>query len=435
MRMPDIIRKKQLGEELSQEEIAFFVSGYTSGKVGDDQAAAFCMAIWFNGMTNRETGDLTLAMAASGETVDLSSIAGIKVDKHSSGGVADTTTIALAPLVAACGGKVAKMSGRGLGHTGGTLDKLESIPGYNVHQSMEDFVRIVNSCGASVIGQTASLAPADRKLYALRDVTATMDTMPLLASSIMSKKLAAGSDCILLDVKWGSGAFMSTSQGAAELARIMVDIGKHAGKSTKAYVTDMNQPLGNAVGNALEIQEALEILRNERTSGALRELIVLLASEMLVMGEIFPNFEKAQGAVLRALESGAALEKFQEMITLHGGNPRVCEDLSLLPRAAKILPVKAEASGYLVGMNAESLGIASVMLGAGRERKEDAVDPAVGFWMCKRLGDFVEKGEPLAEFHVNHRKNEEAAVRLFLDALTLGEEPPEVLPLVVEEVV
>jgi pyrimidine-nucleoside phosphorylase len=322
-----------------------------------------------------------------------------------------------------------------LGHTGGTLDKLESIPGYNVHQSMEDFVRIVNSCGASVIGQTASLAPADRKLYALRDVTATMDTMPLLASSIMSKKLAAGSDCILLDVKWGSGAFMSTSQGAAELARIMVDIGKHAGKSTKAYVTDMNQPLGNAVGNALEIQEALEILRNERTSGALRELIVLLASEMLVMGEIFPNFEKAQGAVLRALESGAALEKFQEMITLHGGNPRVCEDLSLLPRAAKILPVKAEASGYLVGMNAESLGIASVMLGAGRERKEDAVDPAVGFWMCKRLGDFVEKGEPLAEFHVNHRKNEEAAVRLFLDALTLGEEPPEVLPLVVEEVV
>jgi pyrimidine-nucleoside phosphorylase len=424
--MPDIIRKKQLGEELSPEEIAFFVSGYTSESIGDDQAAAFCMAVWFNGMTSRETGDLTLAMAASGETVDLSSISGIKVDKHSSGGVADTTTIALAPLVAACGGKVAKMSGRGLGHTGGTLDKLEAIPGYNVHQSMEDFVRIVNSCGASVIGQTASLAPADGKLYALRDVTATVDTMPLIASSIMSKKLAAGSDRILLDVKWGSGAFMPT--------RIMVDIGKHAGRSTRAYVTDMNQPLGNAVGNALEIQEALEILRNERTSGALRELILLLASEMLVMGEIFPNFEEAHGAVQRALESGAALKKFQEMITLHGGDPRVCEDLSLLPRAARIFPVKAEASGYLTEMNAESLGITSVMLGAGRERKGDAVDLAVGFWMCKRLGDFVEKGEPLAEFHVNHRKNEEAAVRLFLDALTLGEEPPEALPLVAEDV-
>jgi pyrimidine-nucleoside phosphorylase len=432
--MPDIIRKKQLGEELSPEEIAFFVSGYTSESIGDDQAAAFCMAVWFNGMTSRETGDLTLAMAASGETVDLSSISGIKVDKHSSGGVADTTTIALAPLVAACGGKVAKMSGRGLGHTGGTLDKLEAIPGYNVHQSMEDFVRIVNSCGASVIGQTASLAPADGKLYALRDVTATVDTMPLIASSIMSKKLAAGSDRILLDVKWGSGAFMPTPRKAAELARIMVNIGKHAGRSTKAYVTDMNQPLGNAVGNALEIQEALEILRNERTTGALRELILLLASEMLVMGEIFPNFEEAQGAVLRALESGAALEKFQEMIALHGGDPRVCEDLSLLPRAGKIFSVKAEASGYLTEMNAESLGIASVMLGAGRERKGDAVDLAVGFWMCKRLGDFVEKGEPLAEFHVNHRKNEEAAVRLFLDALTLGEEPPEALPLVAEDV-
>ena len=392
------------------------------------------MAIWFNGMTSRETGDLTLAMAASGDMVDLSSISGIKVDKHSSGGVADTTTIALAPLVAACGGKVAKMSGRGLGHTGGTLDKLEAIPGYNVHQSMEDFVRIVNSCGASVIGQTASLAPADGKLYALRDVTATVDSMPLIASSIMSKKLAAGSDRILLDVKWGSGAFMPTPQKAAELARIMVDIGKHAGRSTKAYVTDMNQPLGNAVGNALEIQEALEILRNERTSGALRELILLLASNMLVMGEMYSNFEGAERAVLGALESGAALKKFQEMITLHGGNPRVCEDFSLLPRAAKIFPVKAEVSGYLVGMNAESLGIASVMLGAGRERKGDPVDLAVGFWMRKRLGDFVEKGEPLAEFHVNDRKNEEAAVRLFLDALTLGEEPSEVLPLVAEGV-
>jgi len=434
MRMPDIIRKKQLGKELSREEIHFFVSGYTSGSIGDDQAAAFCMVIWFNGMTNRETGDLTLAMAASGETVDLSSIPGIKVDKHSSGGVADTTTIVLAPLVAACGGKVAKMSGRGLGHTGGTLDKLEAIPGYNVHQNMKDFVRIVNTCGASLIGQTGSLAPADGKLYALRDVTSSVDSMPLLASSIMSKKLAAGSDQILLDVKWGSGAFLPVLEDATELARIMVEIGKHADKPTKALVTDMNQPLGNAVGNALEIREALEILRNECTSGALRELIVLLAVEMLGMGEVFSEPSKAERAVLGALESGRALEKFQEMIALHGGNPRVCTDLSLLPRAAKIFPVKAETSGYLTRMNTYDLGIAAGMLGAGREHKEDAVDPAVGFWMHKRLGDFVEKGESLAEFHVNHTRNEAAAVRLFLDSLTLGEEPPEECPLVAERV-
>ena len=430
MRMPDIIRKKQIREELSREEIDFFVSGYTSGSIGDDQAAAFCMAIWFNGMTNRETGDLTLAMAASGETVDLSSIPGIKVDKHSSGGVADTTTIVLAPLVAACGGKVAKMSGRGLGHTGGTLDKLEAIPGYNVHQSMEDFVRIVNTCGASLIGQTGSLAPADGKLYALRDVIAAVDSMPLIASSIMSKKLAAGSDKILLDVKWGSGAFMPVLEDAAELARIMVEIGKHAGKPTKALVTDMNQPLGNAVGNALEIREALEILRNECTSGALRELIVILSVEMLGMGEVFSDSSKAERAVLGTLESGSALRKFREMIALHGGNPRVCEDLSLLPRAKKIFPVKAEGSGYLTRMNTYDLGIVAGMLGAGRERKEDPVDPAVGFWMRKRLGDFVEKGEPLGEFHVNSTKNEEAAVRLFLESLVLEEEPPKALPLV-----
>ncbi|HPQ38352.1 MAG TPA: thymidine phosphorylase, partial [Synergistaceae bacterium] len=374
------------------------------------------------------------AMADSGDTVDLSSIAGIKVDKHSSGGVADTTTIVLAPLVAACGGKVAKMSGRGLGHTGGTLDKLESIPGYNVHQSMEDFARIVNMCGASVIGQTASLAPADGKLYALRDVTSTVDSMPLIASSIMSKKLAAGSDKILLDVKWGTGAFLPALESAVELARIMVEIGKHAKKPTKALVTDMNQPLGNAVGNALEIREALQILRNEIRTGALRELVLLLAEEMLVMGEIYPNLRKAQEGALEALESGKALEKFGEIIALHGGNPGICEDDSLLPRASEIVPVKAEKSGYLVGMNTSSLGIAAGMLGAGRERKGDPVDPAVGFWMHRRLGDFVERGELLAEFHVNDPRNKEAALELFLDSLLLGEEPPEELSLVAERV-
>ncbi|MCK5156174.1 MAG: thymidine phosphorylase, partial [Spirochaetales bacterium] len=253
MRIPDIIRKKQLNQKLTKEEIDYFVTGYTSGEIGDDQAAALSMAIWFNSMDSRETADLTMAMARSGDQVNLSAIKGIKVDKHSSGGVADTTTIAVAPIVAACGGLLAKMSGRGLGHSGGTLDKLESIPGYNVYQEMDDFIRIVNTCGTSVIGQTASLAPADKKLYSLRDVTSTVDTMPLIASSIMSKKLAAGSDRILLDVKWGNGAFMPTVSKAVKLANIMVAIGRHAGKPTRAMVTDMNQPLGNAVGNALEV--------------------------------------------------------------------------------------------------------------------------------------------------------------------------------------
>ncbi|PIE55461.1 MAG: thymidine phosphorylase [Dethiosulfovibrio peptidovorans] len=429
MRMPEIIRAKQMGGELSRKEIDFFVEEYTRSRIGDDQAAALCMAIWFQGMNARETGDLTLAMVNSGDSVDLSAIPGIKVDKHSSGGVADTTTIAVAPLVAACGGVVAKMSGRGLGHSGGTLDKLESIPGYKVYQEMDDFFRIVDACGASVIGQTASLAPADKKLYALRDVTSTVDSMPLIASSIMSKKLAAGSDRILLDVKWGSGAFMPDVTSAKQLARIMVEIGYHGGKPTKALVTDMNQPLGNAVGNALEIMEAVEILRDEN-HGDLRNLVVLLATEMLVMGEVFGDSPTAEKAVLRALKDGRALEKFQEMIELHGGDPRVCGDFSRLPKARRIVPVPARRSGYVCAMDTAALGTASVLLGAGRERKEDAIDPAVGFWMKVRLGDFVERGDALAEFHVNDRINEEAAERLFVNGIILGDQRPDLGSLV-----
>lgn len=431
MRIPDIIRNKQLNKKLTKEEIEYFVKGYTSGEIGDDQAAALCMAIWFNSMDSRETADLTIAMAHSGDQVDLSAIKGIKVDKHSSGGVADTTTIAVAPIVAACGGLLAKMSGRGLGHSGGTLDKLESIPGYNVYQEMNDFIRIVNTCGASVIGQTASLAPADKKLYSLRDVTSTVDTMPLIASSIMSKKLAAGSDRILLDVKWGNGAFMPTVTEAVNLAQIMVDIGMHAGKPTRAMVTDMNQPLGNAVGNALEVIEAIEILRGD-TGGDLKDLITALSVEILVMGEIFNNRSEAGKAVENSISSGSALQKLHEMIELHGGDPRVCDNPDLLPKAARVCPVYAGSSGFITGMATDSIGISTVMLGAGRERKEDSIDPAVGLWLKKRIGDRVEKGEALAEFHINDRKNEQEAMDLFLRSVHIGENKPERLPLVVE---
>ena len=433
MRIPDIIRNKQLNNKLTKEEIDYFVQGYTSGEVGDDQAAALCMAIWFNSMDSRETADLTIAMAQSGDKVDLSGIKGIKVDKHSSGGVADTTTIAVAPIVAACGGLLAKMSGRGLGHSGGTLDKLESISGYNVYQEMADFIRIVNTCGASVIGQTASLAPADKKLYSLRDVTSTVDTMPLIASSIMSKKLAAGSDRILLDVKWGNGAFMPTVAEAVNLAQIMVDIGIHAGKPTRAMVTDMNQPLGNAVGNALEVIEAIEILRGE-TEGDLKDLIIALSVEILVMGEIFSSRSAAEQAVKNSISSGSAIRKLQEMIELHGGDPRVCEDLELLPKATRILSVSADSSGFIIGMETDAIGISTVMLGAGREKKEDSVDPAVGLWLKKRIGDRVEKGEPLAEFHINDRKNEQEAMDLFLRSIHIGEVQPEILPLIVKTI-
>ena len=433
MRIPDIIRKKQLNQKLTKEEIDYFITGYTSGEIGDDQAAALCMAIWFNSMDSRETADLTMAMARSGDQVDLSAINGIKVDKHSSGGVADTTTIAVAPIVAACGGLLAKMSGRGLGHSGGTLDKLESIPGYNVYQEMADFIRIVNTCGTSVIGQTASLAPADKKLYSLRDVTSTVDTMPLIASSIMSKKLAAGSDRILLDVKWGNGAFMPTVPKAVKLANIMVAIGRHAGKPTRAMVTDMNQPLGNAVGNALEVIEAVEILRGD-TIGDLKDLIIALSVEILVMGEIFSKRLDAEQAAANSISSGSAIIKLQEMIELHGGDPRICENLTILPKAKRIIPVCADSSGYITGMETDSIGISTVMLGAGREKKNDIIDHAVGLWLKKRIGERVEKGETLAEFHINDTTNEQEAINLFLRSIHIGTELPKQLPLIVETI-
>lgn len=431
MRIPDLIRKKQHGESLTAAEIDFFVQGYAAGTVPDYQASALCMAIWFNGMDKEETAELTMSMARSGDQVDLSSISGIKVDKHSSGGVADTTTIAVAPLVAACGGKVAKMSGRGLMHSGGTLDKLEAIPGYNVNQDMADFSRIVNTCGASIIGQTANLVPADKKLYSLRDVTSTVDSMPLIASSIMSKKLASGSDKILLDVKWGNGAFMEKLDDATALAQIMVDIGKHAGKPTIAMVTDMNQPLGNAVGNALEVMEAIEILRGE-CEGDLKDLIMELSAQILVMGEVLKDRETAMQRLHEVIANGAAIEKLKEIIRLHGGDPLVCDDFSRLPTASKIIPVRAPADGYIARMDTDEIGMSTVMIGAGREKKSDSIDAAVGCWMKKRLGDKVSKGDVLAEFHVNDEKNVEAALDRFLAAVHIEERPVERGPLIVK---
>jgi pyrimidine-nucleoside phosphorylase len=421
MRITDIIRNKQLGKMLSSEEIDYFIRGYTEGTVPDYQAAALCMSIWFNGMSEKETADLTMAMANSGDQIDLSDIDGITVDKHSSGGVADTTTIAVAPLVAACGGIVAKMSGRGLMHSGGTIDKLESIPGYRVNQTMERFVEIVNTCGASIIGQSADLAPADKQLYALRDVTSTVDSLPLIASSIMSKKLASGCDKILLDVKWGTGAFMHSVEDAVRLARTMTSIGEHAGIPTRALVTDMNQPLGNAVGNALEVEEAIRILRGEIT-GDLDELIRELSAQMLMLSDVYETREQALDAVQSAVESGKAARKLEQMIELHGGNPAVVEDLSLLPKAKQTVSLRAETSGYVTSMQTDEIGMAAVIIGAGREKKGDPIDPAVGCWLKKRIGDPVEKGEELVRFYVNDTSNVDAALMRCADALHIGEE-------------
>jgi pyrimidine-nucleoside phosphorylase len=421
MRITDIIRNKQLGKMLSSEEIDYFIRGYTEGTVPDYQAAALCMSIWFNGMSEKETADLTMAMANSGDQIDLSNIDGITVDKHSSGGVADTTTIAVAPLVAACGGIVAKMSGRGLMHSGGTIDKLESIPGYRVNQPMERFVEIVNTCGASIIGQSADLAPADKQLYALRDVTSTVDSLPLIASSIMSKKLASGCDKILLDVKWGTGAFMHSVEDAVRLARTMTSIGEHAGIPTRALVTDMNQPLGNAVGNALEVEEAIRILRGEIT-GDLDELIRELSAQMLMLSDVYETREQALDAVQSAVESGKAARKLEQMIELHGGNPAVVEDLSLLPKAKQTVSLRAETSGYVTSMQTDEIGMAAVIIGAGREKKGDPIDPAVGCWLKKRIGDPVEKGEELVRFYVNDTSNVDAALMRCADALHIGEE-------------
>ncbi|MBN2509495.1 MAG: thymidine phosphorylase [Spirochaetales bacterium] len=429
MTVTDLIQKKRDRGTLSRQEIDYLVSGYVGGSIPDYQMSAFLMAVWFNGMDHDETAGLTTAMMNSGDVVDLSALPGIKVDKHSTGGVADTTTLVAAPVVAACGGTVAKMSGRGLGHTGGTLDKLESIPGLSVSWDMAGFTRIVRDCGLSVIGQTANLVPADKMLYALRDVTATVDNISLIASSIMSKKLASGSDAIVLDVKTGSGAFMKGFDQAMALASEMVSIGRHAGKNTMALVTDMSQPLGNAVGNALEVQEAIEILSGFH-KGDLLTVSRALAARMLMVSGLAEEEDGAEQKVDEAISSGRALEKLKAMIEAQGGDPRVCDDVTLLPRAKKRLKIEAPADGYVHAMDTAEIGMAALLLGAGRRTKTDTIDPAVGIWMQKRLGDRVETGEILGEFHVNNEAALEESVERFLKAVHIQKGPATVPALI-----
>ncbi|GAB6182149.1 pyrimidine-nucleoside phosphorylase [Desulfotomaculum defluvii] len=422
MRMVDIILKKRRGQELSSEEIEFFVQGYTQDHIPDYQAAAFLMAAFFQGLSPRETGDLTISMARSGDQADLSGIPGIKVDKHSTGGVGDKVTLILGPLVAAAGVPVAKMSGRGLGHTGGTIDKLESIPGFQVTMDNQSFLHQVKEIKLAVVAQTGHLAPADKKLYALRDVTATVDSIPLIAASVMSKKIAAGADAIVLDVKVGSGAFMKNSAEAFVLARTMVEIGHHLGRQTVALVTDMDQPLGFAIGNALEVKEAIETLRGNGPAD-LKEICIHLGSEMLNLAGI----EKDKFAARRMLEDllakGSALKKFQEFVRAQGGNPSVVDNPSLLPHASLIHPVTSLFEGYVKEIQSEQVGVAAMWLGAGRTTKESNIDLSAGLVLRKKIGDYVHKGEVIAELHYNDNKEIAKASDLLSQAYVLQSEP------------
>lgn len=416
MRMYDIILKKRNGEELTDDEIAFFIDGYTKGEIPDYQASALMMAIFYKGMTDRETVCLTDRMAHSGDTVDLSRFGEMSVDKHSTGGVGDKTSLIVAPIVASLGGKVTKMSGRGLGHTGGTVDKLESISGYNTSLSPDAFLSQVERVGMAIIGQTGNLTPADKKLYALRDVTATVDSIPLITSSIMSKKIAAGSHNIVLDVKVGSGAFMKTPRDAEILAEKMVQIGKACGRNIAAVITDMDSPLGNNVGNALEVAETVSVLKNEK-KGDLRDVSVALATEMvsLVFGLAHDEAEKK---VVAAIEDGSAFEKMKEWIAAQGGDVSQIEDTSLLPRANFGFDVLSDADGYITEMNAEEIGKASVMLGAGRASKEDKIDYAAGIVIHKKVGDEVKKGDLIATLYYNNGSPDNAA-KCYLSALKI----------------
>jgi len=429
MHMIDVITRKKLGQALTREEIEFFVKGAADGSVPDYQLAALLMAIRLNGMTPEETTQLTLAMAHSGDMVNLDAIPGIPVDKHSTGGVGDTTTLVLAPLVAACGAPVAKMSGRGLGHTGGTLDKMESIKGLSIEMDEEAFIAQVQKIGLAVIGQSGELAPADKTLYALRDVTATVDSLPLIASSIMSKKLASGAKAIVLDVKTGSGAIMQTLEGSIELAQAMVKIGELAGRPTAALVTGMGQPLGTHVGNALEVKDAIDVLSG-RTKGALLTVALALGSHMLVAAGVTDDLKDAENRLTAALESGAGLEKLKAMIAAQGGDPACCDDVSLLPQAPIIRPVCAPQKGYLESMDTQALGLAAQAMGAGRMVKTDVIDPAVGFVMHKRIGDAVSPDAPLFTLHARDEASFEKAKRDILAAMRFSPVPVEPEPLI-----
>ncbi len=404
MRMYDLIIKKRNGEELSTEEINYFIEKYTSGDVEDYQASALLMAIFFKKMNMRETVDLTKAMMHSGDVIDLTAIEGIKVDKHSTGGVGDTTTLVLAPLIASCGVPVAKMSGRGLGHTGGTLDKLESIKDFRIGLSIDEFTNNVNNNKIAVVGQTKNIAPADKKLYALRDVTGTVDNISLIASSIMSKKLASGADAIVLDVKVGSGAFIHDIEGAKELSKTMVEIGSLMGRNTIALITDMDQPLGYAIGNSLEVIEAIDTLNNKGPKD-LTELCLNLGGKMLLLAGRVKTFEEGEKLLIEKIESGEAFEKFKEFVSIQGGDVSVIENIDLLPKSKNIYEVKSDVDGYIEKMIADEIGICAMMLGAGRETKESDIDLSAGILIRKKVGDEVKKGDIIAVFHTN--KDEE----------------------------
>lgn len=403
MRMIDIIEKKRDGKSLTREEIEFFVNGYTRGEVPDYQASSLAMAIFFQDMNDEERAALTMSMVNSGERIDLSDINGIKVDKHSTGGVGDTTTLVLAPLVAAVGVPVAKMSGRGLGHTGGTIDKLESVKGFNVEISEKDFIKLVNDNQVAVIGQSGNLTPADKKLYALRDVTGTVNSIPLIASSIMSKKIAAGADAIVLDVKTGSGAFMKTLDDAEALAHAMVRIGNNVGRNTMAIISDMSQPLGNAVGNALELKEAIATLKGNGPKD-LTELVLTLGSQMVVLAEQAESLDEARQMLVDAIKTGKALNKFKTFLSNQGGDDSIVHSPEKLPSAKYQVEFKAKKDGFITEIIANEIGVASMMLGAGRQTKEDDIDLGVGIVLNKKVGEHVEKGENILNIHTNTKK-------------------------------
>lgn len=422
MHMTDLIEKKKNGGELTAEEIAFIIGGYTEGSIPDYQMSALLMAIVFRGMTVKETTALTMAMAHSGDMIDLSSLGPHTADKHSTGGVGDKTSLVLCPMVAACGGKMAKMSGRGLGHTGGTIDKLESFPGFSVSMSPERFLEIADTVGFVIAGQTAALAPADKKMYALRDVTATVGSIPLIVSSIMSKKLASGARTIVLDVKTGSGAFMATEEDAFTLAREMVNVGRQAGRNMAAVVTDMDQPLGFAVGNALEVKEAISVLRGEDVPD-LKELCMVLGENILVRSGIAATKKEAAARLEEAIASGEALRRLAAMVEAQGGDPAAVYDPSLLPAAPVVRSVKAPRTGYITAMEAKNIGLVSMHLGGGRATKEDVIDLGVGVVLRAKVGALVREGDELAVIHAADEPAALTAEKELLSCYTFGDEP------------
>lgn len=424
MRLYDIISKKRDKKELSKEEIEFFIEKYTNGEIPDYQASALLMAIYLNGFTTEETANLTMAMVNSGDVVDLSMIDGVKLDKHSTGGVGDKTSLILVPMVAAAGGKVAKLSGRGLGHTGGTLDKLESIPGFNISVKEDKFKDMVKNAGLVIAGQTQNLVPADKKIYALRDVTATVDSIPLIAASIMSKKIASGADAIVLDVKYGEGAFMKTAEDAEKLATAMVNIGKSVGRNTSAAITLNGEPLGYAIGNALELKEVIEILKGEGPDD-LRELCLQLGAQMLMLGNIETDVEKGRAKLEGILKDGSALAKLRQLVVLQEGDPSVIDNSELFEIAPLTHKVKATKEGYVYELNAESVGVSSLLTGAGRHTKDDELDYGAGIILEKKIGDYVKVGDVLATLYSSDEDKFEKAEEELQSAYAIKAEKPE----------